>query len=41
MLIDYFLEIFSQTCVNIIPWIPGIIGLWVLFNLVTSMLFRD
>lgn len=41
MLIDYFLEIFSQTCVHMIPWIPGILGLWILFDLVTGLLFKD
>lgn len=41
MLIDYFFQIFSQTCIQLIPWIPGIIVIYILFGLISGLLLKE
>jgi len=40
-MVDYFLEIFSETAVQLIPWIPGIIGVWLIIDLVSGLIFKE
>ena len=41
MIIDYFYGIFSQTCIQLIGLIPGVLCLWIVFDLVCGLLFKD
>lgn len=41
LLIDYFLEIFSATCIQFIPWIAGIVMLYVVIRITSSLLFKE
>lgn len=41
IMIDYFLQIFSEVSLQMIPWIPGIIGIWLIIDLVSGLLFKE
>jgi uncharacterized membrane protein YesL len=40
MMIDEYLQIFYQTCLSLIPIIPAIIGIWLLFDLLGGLIFN-
>lgn len=37
MLVNEFLTIFEQTCITMIPWVPGVIGVWMVFDLISGL----
>lgn len=41
MFIDTFIEIFEKTCISLIGIIPAVIGLWLIFDLLSNLLFKD
>lgn len=40
-MVDYFLQIFSTTAQQLIPWIPGVFGVYFIIELVAGLLFRE
>ncbi len=40
-MLDYFYTIFSETCVNLLDWVPMVFVLWFVFDMIHGLLFKD
>ncbi len=40
-MLDYFLELFTTTATQLVPWIPGVFGVYLIIDLVSGLLFKE
>lgn len=40
-MLDYFLELFTTTAIQLVPWIPGVFGVYLIIDLVSGLLFKE
>lgn len=40
-MLEYFLNIFNEVCVDLVGWIPYIVAIYFLVSMVSSLLFKD
>ncbi len=40
-MVEYFISIFSNVAVALVPLIPCVLGVWVVIDLVSGLLFKE
>ncbi len=38
---EYFIELFTQTCITLIPLIPAVLVVWLVIDLISGLFFRE